>query len=131
MEAFLIKERTVRNKMMPGKYTVGSWHELEAQQANDDLAKQVISTKHLTVVRCSYKPDSVFEAHIHDAEQITIIEEGKLVFIVDDEEIEVEAGQMISVFPGVSHASRVEGGKPAKALNLFYNPQVENGGGTS
>ena len=112
----------MRNKTMPGKYTVGCWQELEAQKANDDLAKQVISTKHLTVVRCDYKPGSVFEAHIHDTEQITIIEEGKLIFIVDEEELDVEAGQMISVMPGVSHASSVDGEQPAKALNIFYNP---------
>ena len=116
---------TVRNRTLPGKYTVGCWQELEAEQARDDLDKQVISTKHLKVVRCSYKTGSDFAEHLHDTEQITIVEEGVLSFCVAGDQIEVEAGQMISIFPGVTHSSRVIGDGPAKALNLFYNPQAE------
>ena len=121
------KEKMVRNRTLPGKYMVGSWQDLQAAEAQDALEKQVITTQRLKVVRCNYKADSEFIEHVHEAEQITIVESGLLQFNVGGEHVDVAAGQMISIFPRVPHSSKVGGGEGAQALNLFQStsPEIE------
>lgn len=109
------------NRTLPGKYMVGSWQALDAANAQELLEREVISTHGLMVVRCRYRQGSDFPRHNHLQEQITIVESGHLEFTVSGEKIEVGPGQMISIFPGVQHASRVLGDEPVRALNLFHS----------
>lgn len=111
----------MRNRTLPGKYMVGSWRSLDASNAQQVLEREVIATQRLMVVRCLYKSGSDFPKHAHQQEQITIVESGHLEFTVDGERIEVGPGQMISVFAGVHHGSRVLGDEPVRALNLFHS----------
>lgn len=114
----------MRNRTVPGKYTVGSWQSLRAEKAQAVLEKEVIATEHVLVVRCLYDQGSDFAEHVHQQEQITIVEEGQLEFVVAGETLAVNAGQMISIFSGIPHSSRVVGDEPARALNLFHTPLV-------
>ena len=100
---------------------VGSWQSLEAANAQEILEKQIIATQRVMVVRCLYKEGSDFPRHVHAQEQITIVESGHLEFTVNGNTVEVGPGQMISVFAGVDHASRVIGSEPVRALNIFHS----------
>jgi quercetin dioxygenase-like cupin family protein len=110
--------------MLPGKYMIGSWQALDAANAQEILEREVISTERLMVVRCRYRQGSDFPRHAHRQEQITIVESGHLEFSVNGDTIEVGPGQMISIFPGVQHASRVVGEEPVRALNLFHSAEA-------
>jgi quercetin dioxygenase-like cupin family protein len=112
----------IGNRTAPGRYTIGSWRVQEAADAQRRLERQVITTQRLTVVRCVYRPGTAFPAHFHPQEQITIVEEGSLRFIIDGEPVDVVAGQMIAIPPHVRHATRVNG-SGARALNLFLLPE--------
>jgi len=114
----------VPNRTLPGKYMLGSWRSLTAPNAQKILEEDVITTQQLMVVRCVYRPGSDFAPHAHPQEQITIVESGKLEFVVNGDAIEVGPGQMISVFPGVLHASRAVGAAPVRALNIFHPPAM-------
>jgi quercetin dioxygenase-like cupin family protein len=104
---------------LPGRYTIGSWKDQEARDTQQDLEQKIITTDRMTVVRCAYKAGSDFPAHFHPQEQITIVEEGAIVFDFDGEEtVTVSAGEMIAIPAHVRHATRVPDG-PARALNLF------------
>ena len=117
------EKKRVSNRTLPGKYMLGSWRSLMAPLAQKMLEKEeVITTQQLMVVRCVYRPGSDFAPHAHPQEQITIVESGTLEFRVNGDAIEVGPGQMISVFPGVLHASRAVGGEPVRALNIFHPP---------
>ncbi len=118
----------MRNRTVPGKYTLGSWRSLRAENAQEVLEHEVIATEHLLVARCVYDEDSDFAEHTHDQEQITIVEDGRLEITVEGEALELGPGQMVSIFPKVSHASRVAGGGSARALNIFHNPQAGGNG---
>lgn len=110
----------IGNRTYPGRYTLGSWRDLEAQDAQNYLDQQVIATDRVTVVRCVYREGSDFPEHFHPQEQITIVEEGTLEFTIAGELIEVRQGQMITVNPQVRHATRVASGRGrVVALNLF------------
>ncbi|MCK4412206.1 MAG: cupin domain-containing protein [Candidatus Eisenbacteria sp.] len=109
-----------RTRTLPGRYSVGSWQSLPADDAQRVLEEEIIATQRLMVVRCLYRPGSDFAPHLHQQEQITIVESGTLEFTVNGDTIKVAAGQMISIFPGVLHGSRVLGSEPARALNIFH-----------
>ena len=111
----------MRNRTLPGKYMVGSWQSLDASNAQEILEREVIATQRLMVVRCLYKAGSDFPKHVHQQEQLTIVESGHLEVDVEDERIEIGPGQMVTVFAGVHHASRVLGDEPVRALNLFLS----------
>jgi quercetin dioxygenase-like cupin family protein len=110
----------VRNRTLPGKYTLGSWQSLPAPDAQKVLEEEVIATQRVMVVRCTYKAGSDFQPHVHRREQLTIVESGSLEFQINGGTIHVAQGQMISIFPGVLHGTRVAGEKPVRALNIFY-----------
>ena len=104
----------IGNRTLPGRYTIGSWKDQEAKDTQHDLEQKVITMDRMTVIRCTYKAGSDFPA-----EQITIVEEGSIVFEFDGEDpVTVVAGEMIAIPAHVRHATRVPGG-PARALNLF------------
>ncbi|MCA9726252.1 MAG: cupin domain-containing protein [Candidatus Eisenbacteria bacterium] len=109
----------IGNRILPGRYTLGSWKMQEARDTQQELEHKVITTDRMTVIRCSYKAGSDFPSHFHPQEQITIVEEGTIVFEFEDREVvSVTAGQMIAIPAHVRHATRVPEGQ-ARALNLF------------
>ena len=77
------------------------------------------------VVRCTYAAAADFSYHFHPQEQITIVEEGALEFVIEDERVEVKAGQMIAIPARVRHRTRVLGERSALALNLFMASEPE------
>jgi quercetin dioxygenase-like cupin family protein len=111
----------VGNRIRPGRFTLGSWSTLKAEDAQDQLSQRVISTQRLVVTRCHYRPHARFPQHSHLQEQITIVESGRLEFVIDDRTIPVNQGEMISLCPRVPHETKVPGGEKAVALNLFIN----------
>jgi quercetin dioxygenase-like cupin family protein len=113
----------IGNRIAPGRYTLGSWKDLEAGQAQSylesDLENKVIALDRVTVVRCVYRPGTDFPLHSHQQDQITIVDEGRLRFRIADDEVEVRRGQMISIPARVKHSTLVDGQGPARALNIF------------
>jgi quercetin dioxygenase-like cupin family protein len=113
----------IGNRTHIGRYTLSSWKDLrgvDPSEARRFLEQQVIATDRITVVRCVYQDTSDFPEHFHPQEQITIVEEGVLEFVIEGQTIRVGKGEMISVEPNVRHASRVGNGSgSATALNLF------------
>ena len=107
------------------RYSISSWQDLEAQDAQSYLEQQILTTQRLTVVRCVYRPGSDFPLHFHPQEQITIVEDGELRFRVEQDEVRVKNGEMIAILPQVRHSTRAEGG--ARALNLFVRPASTHG----
>ena len=110
------------NQTIPGRYTVGSWRHLEARDAQTYLEQQIISTQRITLVRCVYRPDSNFPLHAHPQEQITIVEEGQLHVRIDQEDVCLKQGEMISIPARVQHSTRTPGRDRARAINLFVLP---------
>jgi len=111
----------VGNRVRPGRYTLGSWSSLEAEDAQRALSQRVISTQRLVVIRCHYKSGARFPQHSHLQEQITIVEDGQLEFVIEGKSIIVATGEMISVCARVPHETKVVSPDGAVALNIFLN----------
>ena len=113
------------NTVASSRYTVGSWQDLEGQDA---LQHQIITTRRITVVRCVYQPGCEFPRHFHPQEQITIVDEGELEFDIDGEQVQVRQGEMISIPARVKHATLAVGEGVARALHLFVRSGSDGDG---
>jgi len=119
----------VGNRTDRGGYMLGSWKELGGDDTRDYVERQVIATDRITVIRCVYRAGTDFPEHFHPQEQMTIVEEGALEFVVSGKAVLVRKGEMICVEPNTRHATRVANGRgSAVALNLFLRPAESHAG---
>jgi len=75
----------------------------------------------IELIAYRYEPGTVFPRHVHPAEQMTIVQSGVLVFELDDGEVRLEAGEVISIPGSVPHGAHVPGDAdgPTETLNVF------------
>jgi quercetin dioxygenase-like cupin family protein len=93
------------------------WDTIEKEQLTSLLGRQVIHAGNLTVARIHLAKGAVVPEHCHVNEQITMLQSGRLRFLVGGREIEVQAGQALVLEPNVPH--RVEAIEDSLAVDLF------------
>jgi len=66
-----------------------------------------------------FEPHAVVEEHSHRHEQMGLLLEGELEFVIDGRRHLVRPGQMWRIPGGVKHKA-VAGDRPVKALDVFH-----------
>ena len=66
----------------------------------------------------TFEPRSVVEEHEHPHEQMGMLLEGQLTFVIDGQTFDVRPGQMWRIPGGVRHKV-IAGDQPARALDVF------------
>lgn len=90
----------------------------------------------LELIRYDYPAGARFATHDHDAEQMTIVLEGALVFTLPQGEERLQAGDALLIPGGVPHGAYVPGtagtDPPTITLNLFtpVRSHLPSGGAT-
>ncbi|MFN3324219.1 MAG: cupin domain-containing protein [Bryobacteraceae bacterium] len=100
-----------------------SWDGIEREQMNALVSRQVIHSANMTVSRLHLKQGAVVPEHSHVNEQITVLEQGRLRFVLNGAETIVEAGQALVIPPNAVH--RVEALEDSVAMDLF-SPRRED-----
>ncbi len=93
------------------------WSNVEKEQLNPLVARQVIHAEKLTVARIFLKKGAVVPEHHHENEQVTLLEQGRVRFTLDGEQRAVVAGQVLRIPPNAVH--QVEALEDSVALDLF------------
>jgi len=93
------------------------WSRIEKEQLNPLIARQVIHGKKLTIGRLFLKKGAVVAEHSHPHEQITLLEQGRLVFTIDGSEQPLEAGQALVIPSGAVH--QVQALEDSLAIDVF------------
>ncbi len=93
------------------------WDRIPKEQLNEQLARQVIHSANLTVARIYLAKGAVVPRHSHENEQITVLIEGLLRFVFDNQEKLVAPGQAMEIPPNEPH--RVEALEDSLAMDLF------------
>ncbi len=93
------------------------WDKIENEQLNSLLERQVIHASNLTVARIHLVKGAVVPEHCHLNEQITMLQSGRLRFLVGGRETELHAGQTLVIEPNEPH--RVEALEDSLAVDLF------------
>ena len=84
------------------------WNQVKKEQLSPTFARQVINGDTITVARVYLAKGCKVPEHSHHNEQISIIEQGSLKFVVAGQEKVVRAGEVLRIPPHVPHSAEAE-----------------------
>ena len=93
------------------------WNEIEREQMNPLLLRQALHGVSMTVARLEITKGAVVPLHHHVNEQITLMLEGKLRFVIDGVESIAVAGEIVVIPPNAPHL--VEALEDSAVFDLF------------
>jgi quercetin dioxygenase-like cupin family protein len=99
------------------------WNQVEKEQLSPTFARQVIHSDTMTVARVYLRKGCSVPEHSHHNEQISMMEQGSLKFVIDGQEIVLMAGQVLRIPPHVPHSA--EALEDCAAVDLFSPPRED------
>jgi quercetin dioxygenase-like cupin family protein len=100
-----------------------NWEPIAAEQLSPLLQRQFISTQQLTLARFLLKKGCVVPTHQHANEQLALVMEGSLRFIVDGREVVVRAGESLWIPPNSPHSA--EALEDTVDIDVFSPPRAD------
>jgi quercetin dioxygenase-like cupin family protein len=83
------------------------WASVPAEELGQGIVRQMIVGERLMVCRLHFAPHVVTPAHDHPHEQITLVERGRVRFIIGGEERVAQAGDVLHFPSGCWHGATV------------------------
>lgn len=97
------------------------WNSIPREQMSPTVSRQVIHTEKMTIARLQLKKGCRVPEHKHHNEQVSMMLEGSLKFVIDGEELIVKAGETLRIPPNVPHSA--EALEDSVATDLFSPPR--------
>jgi quercetin dioxygenase-like cupin family protein len=94
-----------------------NWAEVPEEQLSPTVSRQVIHAERVTVARIRLQKGAIVPMHQHGNEQITMLERGKLRFVISGEEQILHGGETLTIPPNAPHL--VEALEDSLATDLF------------
>ncbi len=82
-----------------------NWTDVPVEQIGEGIKRQMIVGNQLMVCRLCIAPHVVTPAHDHPHEQITFIEQGRVLFTIEDEERVMQVGDILHFPSGCWHGA--------------------------
>jgi quercetin dioxygenase-like cupin family protein len=82
-----------------------NWSEIPAEQVGEGIERQMVVGEKMMVCRLRFAPFVVTPEHEHTHEQMTIVERGRVRFIVEGEGRVASAGDVLHFPPGCRHGA--------------------------
>jgi quercetin dioxygenase-like cupin family protein len=82
-----------------------NWASVPVENLSEGIARQMIVGERLMICRLQFAPHVVTPVHDHPHEQMTLVERGRVLFVVGDEERVVQAGDILHFPPGCRHGA--------------------------
>jgi quercetin dioxygenase-like cupin family protein len=82
-----------------------NWASIPVEQIAEGITRQMIWGEHLMVCRLRFDPRVVTAVHSHPHEQITLVERGRVLFTIDDEQRVMHAGDVLHFPSGLRHGA--------------------------
>jgi quercetin dioxygenase-like cupin family protein len=99
------------------------WSDIEPEQLNPLVTRQYVVGTRTMLARLVLKKGAHVPLHHHFHEQMSHVVEGALKFIVDGEEVQVRAGEILCLPPHVPH--EVVALEDSVALDIFNPPRQD------
>ena len=94
-----------------------NWSQIPEEQLNHLISRQMINGETMTVARIHLRKGAVVPLHQHPNEQISMVEHGRLRFVIAGEERIVQEGDMVAIPSNAPHL--VEALEDSLATDLF------------
>ena len=99
------------------------WNEVEKEQVNPFMIRQTIHGQTMTVARIELRKGCSVPEHSHHNEQITMLEKGRMKFVLGGQEVMLEAGETLYIPAHLPHSA--EAVEDATAVDLFSPPRED------
>lgn len=99
------------------------WDQVPKEQMSPVFSRQVIHSDSMTVARVYLKKGCVVPEHSHHNEQISMMQEGALKFVIGGEEKVLRAGDVLRIPAHVPHSA--EALEDSVATDLFSPPRED------
>jgi quercetin dioxygenase-like cupin family protein len=93
------------------------WNEEPVEQLNPAIGRRMLHTETMTIAWITLAKGAVVPRHEHPNEQIATVLQGRLRFLVDDEELVVSSGESVPLAANVPH--EVEALEDTVVLDVF------------
>lgn len=100
-----------------------AWNQIEKEQVNPTFTRQVIHAETMTVARLFLKKGCFVPEHSHHNEQISMVEQGSLQFVMEGQTLTVKAGEVLRIPPHVPHSA--EALEDSNVVDLFSPPRED------
>jgi quercetin dioxygenase-like cupin family protein len=100
------------------------WSSHPSEPIAEGIERQMISGERLMICRLSIAPRTVTPVHSHPHEQITIVERGRVLFIVAGVERSASAGDVLFFPSGIAHGATMGDG-PVVLVDIFSPPRED------
>ena len=107
---------------MTGNFHSGSFSALEADRPYPGLTRRAFTSERATVTHYEFEPGARFPRHRHSQEQITLVEEGEIQFMVGDDLHMLAAGDWTVVAGEVEHGITA-GAQGARIVAIVVPPR--------
>ena len=81
------------------------WSSIPVEQLGPGIERQMIVGENLMICRLRIAPNVVTPAHDHPHEQMTIVESGRVLFTIGDEQRVAQPGDVLHFPPGAWHGA--------------------------
>ena len=82
-----------------------NWAAIPSEQIADGIERQMVVGQKLMICRLKIQPRVVTAVHAHEHEQMTIVESGRVLYIVDGVERVCSPGDILHFPPNVPHGA--------------------------
>jgi len=94
-----------------------AWDHVPEDPVNPHLSRRVIHGEKMTLAQIRLKKGATVQEHRHEHEQMSMVQMGRLRFVVGGEEAMLQAGDMLLIPPGAPHS--VEALEDCLVVDLF------------
>ena len=81
------------------------WSKIPVEQLEEGIERQMIVGENLMICRLRFAPGVVTPAHDHPHEQMTIVERGRVLFTIGDQQRIAETGDVLHFPSGTWHGA--------------------------
>jgi quercetin dioxygenase-like cupin family protein len=130
-----VKRENARKKQSALKHTVSartrhaatlkylSWDDVELETMHPLLDRQLVVGQNVMLARVLLKKGCIVPLHSHVNEQLSYILAGALKFYIDEREIIVRAGEVLTIPPNMPH--KAEALEDTVDLDIFHPPRAD------
>jgi quercetin dioxygenase-like cupin family protein len=82
-----------------------NWCTIPAERVAEGIERQMVVGDKLMICRLTIQPRVVTAVHTHEHEQVTMVERGRVLYIIDGVELVCAAGDILHFPPHVPHGA--------------------------
>ncbi len=101
-----------------------AWNEVPEKTPLEGISMRTVWGEKAMMALFNLAPDAEVPDHSHPHEQLGMVLEGSITFVVNGEEVELKKGATYVIPGGVAH-SAIAGEKGAMVLDIFSPPREE------